>query len=201
MRICRSCRLAISADDHIATHHIERCFTDQKVKAEAQSALSVMHHYVGCNLTEDLTIRVVECLGCGLALEDTRRRVIQHTIECDRPDAYSVFEARQWITEYEAIHAGATESEAGRQAHDRMKAADIWALPKMHRNGWRNQAAEIWADVLTEILRVGYGGKVRQARGLTGEEWGEATAMAAEDLGAPVSQCFTACSLRVRAGR
>lgn len=83
---------------------------------------------------------------------------------------------------------------------------DVWAVPYMPRDQWKAQTPEVWADVEQE-LRRGWGGKLRQARELCGAisydppaegPFRYGVAEAADGLGAPVGQMFTACALRAR---
>lgn len=77
---------------------------------------------------------------------------------------------------------------------------DVWAVPYMPRDQWEQQRVEIWGAVHL-ALKDGWGGKLQQARRLTGlKPFIMPVAIVADDLGAPVGQMFTACSLRLRRG-
>lgn len=87
------------------------------------------------------------------------------------------------------------------QPNDLSPRGDIWAVPAMPRAQWEAQTIEVRGAV-HKALHNGWSGKLADARRLTGHKpFTIAVAMAAEDLGAPVGQMFTACRLRERAGR
>lgn len=81
------------------------------------------------------------------------------------------------------------------------RTGDIWAVPAMPRDRWESQRIEVWGAV-HKALHEGWNGKLEDAHRLTGHKpFTIAVATAAEDLGAPVGQMFTACALRERIER
>jgi hypothetical protein len=85
---------------------------------------------------------------------------------------------------------------------------DIWAVPAMPTERWEEQPESVWHRVEHE-LRNGWGGKLKDAYRLVhGQDTPTAggilstpVARKANELGAPVGQAFTACSLRERGSR
>jgi hypothetical protein len=84
---------------------------------------------------------------------------------------------------------------------------EVWAVPYMPREKWMDHPRHVWAAVEQGLIEAGYGGKVRQAREITGAiaydppsqgRFLRGTAELADDLGAPVGQMFTVCALRAR---
>lgn len=86
---------------------------------------------------------------------------------------------------------------------------DVWAVPMMDFDQIASQPDCVWSEVSRELLN-GWGGKCKDAVRLhrnaclaTGDEtegyWLTLpVARIANQLGAPVQQLFTACSLRAR---
>lgn len=86
-----------------------------------------------------------------------------------------------------------------------MSDGEVWAVPYMPRDQWQAQPFQVWCDV-EEALHEGWHFKLKDAYRLaTGHEpdgpsdWlTMETAIAADDLGAPVGQMFAVCALRAR---
>lgn len=84
---------------------------------------------------------------------------------------------------------------------------DVWAVPYMPREQWKRHPRPVWDAVELGLREAGYGGKVRQAQEICGTvsydpptrgQFLYGVAEAADDLGAPVGQMFTAVVLRQR---
>lgn len=84
---------------------------------------------------------------------------------------------------------------------------DIWAVPYMPRERWKDLPRYVWDAAERITVDAGYGGKIKQARQLCGSDsidppirgrFSLGAAELADDLGAPIGQAFTVAAMRDR---